>query len=160
MNDSNEQRGKISALEQLILTGQGTPKLLEVITFRHNIDKCSKPFADNELKWRTNFNDGDEVVVGCVWKCQGCGEMVMSDEVDTYYIDIAGPMKQAEDRSMEGMERASFMLKCLIDEIDDDNKYSDWERGFVENVSKAVEKGRDLSPKQEAVLDRIYNKHN
>jgi len=153
MNDTKEQRGKISALEQLILTGQGTPKLLETITFRHNKDH-------SELKWRTNFNDGDEVVVGCVWKCAACGEMVMSDEVDTYYIDVAGPMKQAEDRSMEGMERASFMLKCLIDEIDDDNKYSDWERGFVGNVSKAVEKGRDLSPKQEAVLDRIYNKHN
>ncbi len=146
-----EQQGLKSALEQVILTGQGTPKLLEAITFRHDKD-------NGELKWKTNFNDGDEVVIGCVWKCKGCGEMVMSDEVDDYHIDVAGPMKQQEDHSMDQQNRATFILKCLIDETNDD--YTVWERGFVANVSRQVEKGRDLSPKQEAVLERIYNKHN
>jgi len=151
MNDSNEQRGKISALEQLILTGQGTPKLLEAITFRHDADK-------GELKWKTNFNDGNEAVIGCVWTCQVCKELVMSDEINNYYIDVAGPMKQQEDHSMDQQNRSTFILKCLIDEANDD--YTDWERGFVANVSRQVEKGKDLSTKQEAVLERIYNKHN
>jgi len=148
-----EQQGLKSALEQAILTGQGTAKLLEAITFRHDKD-------NGELKWKTNFDDGNEVVIGCVWKCEACGELVMSDEINDYYIDVAGPMKQQEDRSMDSQNRATFLLKCLMDEIDDDKKYTDWERGFVENISKAVEKGKDLSPKQEAVLERIYNKHN
>ena len=146
-----EQQGLISALEQVILTGQGTPKLLEVITFRHDSD-------NGELKWKTNFNDGDEVVIGCVWKCEVCSELVMSNEINDYHIEIAGPMKQQEDHSMDQQNRATFILKCLVDEANDD--YTDWERGFVANVSRQVENGKDLSPKQEAVLERIYNKHN
>ncbi len=153
-----EQQGLKSALEQVILTGQGTPKLLEAITFRHDIDKCSKPFADNLLQWKTNFDDGNGATIGCVWKCKGCSEMVMSDEVDTYYIDVAGPMKQQEDHSMDQQNRATFILKCLNDEANDD--YTDWERGFVANVSRQVEKGKDLSEKQEAILEKIYSKHN
>ena len=146
-----EQQGPKSALEQVILTGQGTPKLLEAITFRHDKDH-------GELKWKTNFNDGNEAVIGCVWKCGGCDELVMSDEINNYYIDVAGPIKNTEDHSMDQQNRSTFILKCLVDEADDD--YTDWERGFVANVSRQVEKGKDLSWKQEAVLERIYNKHN
>ena len=155
-----EQQGLKSVLEQVILTGQGTPKLLEVITFRHDIDKCPKYLANNELKWKTNFDDGDGAIKGCVWKCNGCGELVMSDEINNYYIDVAGPIKQHENHSMDSQNHANFILKCLDDEIDDDHKYTDWEREFVESVSKRVESGRDLSEKQEGVLERIYNKHN
>jgi len=145
-----EQQGLKSALEQAILTGQGTPKLLEAITFRHDKDH-------GELKWKTNFNDGNEVVIGCVWTCKGCGELVMSDEINNYYIDVAGPMKQAEDHSMDQQNRATFMLKCLVDELDG---LTEWEQGFIESVEKRVNRGQDLSDKQEAVLEKIYNKHN
>jgi len=152
-----KQQGLKSALEQAILTGKSTPELLEVIKFCHDIGKCPKYLADNELKWKTNFDDGNGAIIGCVWKCNGCGELVMSDEVDDYYIDVAGPMKQQEDHSMDQQNRATFILKCLVDELD---SLTEWEQGFIESIEKRVNRGQDLSDKQEAVLERIYNKNN
>jgi len=145
-----EQQGLKSALEQAILTGKSTPKLIEVITFRHDKD-------NGELKWKTNFDDGNGAIIGCVWKCEACGELVMSDEVNDYYIDVAGPIKQHEDNSMDQQNRATFMLKCLVDELDG---LTEWEQGFIESIEKRVNRGQDLSDKQEAVLEKIYNKNN
>ncbi len=148
-----EQQGLKSALEQVILTGQGTPKLLEAITFRHDKD-------NGELKWKTNFNDGDDIITGCVWTCQVCKELVMSDEINDYHIEIAGPIKQQEDHSMDDHKRQKLLVDCLRDEMNDNDKYSQWERDFAESIGDRVDRGQDLSDKQEAVLEKIWKKYN
>ena len=39
-----------------------------------------------------------------------------------------------------------------------ESKLTDWERGFIDSISKQMAEGRRLSEKQAATLDRIWER--
>lgn len=55
--------------------------------------------------------------------------------------------------------RAHYLITCLLDEMDDE-RFTDWERKFIESIAKQIEGKSEatLSEKQEDVLERIWGK--
>lgn len=39
-----------------------------------------------------------------------------------------------------------------------DSKMSEWEQGFISNIARQLQQGRDLTPKQVSRLETIWNK--
>jgi hypothetical protein len=61
---------------------------------------------------------------------------------------------------MDGDEQMSLTNRRKIDEIREveDEILNEWELAFIKAVDTADELGRDLSEKQQACLDRLYEK--
>jgi hypothetical protein len=58
-------------------------------------------------------------------------------------------------------EKYRYYVKCLFDEVESDNdKFSEWESGFIESLRERLEKNPLLtfSEKQQDVIDRLWAK--
>jgi len=53
--------------------------------------------------------------------------------------------------------RMHFLVTTLMEEVDDD-KYSDWERKFVEDLAIRLENGGVPTERQEEKLEEIWKK--
>jgi len=58
----------------------------------------------------------------------------------------------------QALDRAGYILGCLIDEVDDDEKYNDWDRKFVWNVYNQYLNCKDMTPLQMENLERVFRK--
>jgi len=56
--------------------------------------------------------------------------------------------------------RAHYLISCLLDEMDDEERFTDWERGFIESIAKQIERKTEatLSELQEEKLEDIWRK--
>lgn len=56
--------------------------------------------------------------------------------------------------------RVHYQISCLLEDIDGDDKYTEWERTFIWSIAKQIEGQSEakLSDKQQEVLERIWNK--
>jgi len=56
--------------------------------------------------------------------------------------------------------RAHYLISCLLDEMDDEERFSCWERTFIESIAKQIEGKEEatLSEKQQDVLEDIWRK--
>ncbi|HWP56260.1 MAG TPA: hypothetical protein VNL14_00065 [Candidatus Acidoferrales bacterium] len=53
--------------------------------------------------------------------------------------------------------REEYMIACLSDEVADE-KFTDWERGFVASVARQLARGGKLSDRQRQILERLWEK--
>jgi len=56
--------------------------------------------------------------------------------------------------------RTHYIISCLLDEMDDEERFNDWERGFIESIAKQIEGKSEatLSERQEEYLEDIWRK--
>ena len=115
------------------------------------------------LKWIASLpEEPGDAIKDCVWECGSCGVVVTSQEIDCYFLDFGdgGWLFQKEDYSNTVFKRQKLLIDCLRDEMDDYDKYTDWERKFAQSIGDRLDRGQELSPKQNEVLERIWKKYN
>jgi len=116
------------------------------------------------LKWIASLPcEAGDAIKDCVWECGSCGEIVTSQEIDCYFLDFGSGswLFQKEDYSNTVFKRQMLLVNCLLDEMDDDERYTEKERGFVFDIKeKRLDRGDELSPKQNAWLEIIWKKYN
>ena len=56
--------------------------------------------------------------------------------------------------------RAHYIISCLLDEMDDEERFNDWERGFIESIAKQIEGKTEatLTENQQNKLEDIWRK--
>jgi hypothetical protein len=65
---------------------------------------------------------------------------------------ISKPREESKQKSRE-----EYLLACLREEKNDP-RFSEWEKQFIASVAKQVDGGRKLTEKQQAILERIWDK--
>jgi hypothetical protein len=65
---------------------------------------------------------------------------------------ISKPREEIKQKSRE-----EYLLACLREEKNDP-RFSEWEKQFIASVAKQVDGGRKLTEKQQAILERIWDK--
>lgn len=69
---------------------------------------------------------------------------------------VRGISKEAE-KPKPGKSREEYLVACLSEEAKD-LKFSDWERNFILSLARQVAQGRKVTPKQNEILERLWNK--
>jgi len=54
--------------------------------------------------------------------------------------------------------RVHFLLNCLVDEVDEEEMYTDWERKFVNSLALKIDRGSVPSEREEEKLEEIWKK--
>lgn len=119
---------------------------------------------DGALKWIAGLPcEAGDPIKDCVWECVSCSEVVTSQEIDCYFLDFGNGdwLFQKEYYEITLFKRQVLLVNCLLDEMDDDERYNERERDFVANIKwKRIDRGEELSQKQSEWLERIWKKYN
>ena len=62
-----------------------------------------------------------------------------------------------EDQPKRQKSREEYLIACLRDE-QNDPKFSDWEKQFIESLARQIDQGRRLSERQREIIERIWKK--
>lgn len=69
---------------------------------------------------------------------------------------VRGISKEPEKPKTQ-KSRGEYLVACLSEEAKDP-KFSDWERNFILSLARQAGQGRKLTPRQNEILERLWNK--
>lgn len=72
-------------------------------------------------------------------------------------LRLAKGISREPTREKARKTREEYLLECLSEEAEDP-RFTPWEREFVRSLARQLSRGRPPTPKQKAVLERLWQK--